>query len=425
MREVRIYPDRESYAARLRKLESLPPAQARLIRRFIDRGAAQGLTFHRLNFYLSHLRRIAEMLGPKFERPSRKDIEALVARVEGLDLEDWTKSNYRQVLKRFYRWRLGRDQAYPDCVAWIRVKRSRNHKLPQDLLSREEIRGMIDACLNPRDRALIATLADSGCRIGEALTLRLRNVSFDEYGVVLMVSGKTGDRRVRMIGDGIAHLSAWMDVHPSKGDREAPLFVGMDKRTWKDALSYAAARKLIDSAARRAGLKKRVHPHLFRHSRASELAKRLPEAPLEQLMGWVHGSSMTKTYVHLSGRDIDRILLESAGIAAPKDEAAEKETLPKACPRCTKLNTRDARFCRQCGLPLDLETGLNLEDARTNFMISFLQLADDPGVRRILQGMIERQAVGGRAPRDGVPADEAPRRQPSSKGRVMRFQASS
>lgn len=57
---------------------------------------------------------------------------------------------------------------------------------------------MVDATLDARDKALIATLYDSRCRIGELLLMKIRNATFGEYGEVLEVpwGGKTGFRNV-------------------------------------------------------------------------------------------------------------------------------------------------------------------------------------------------------------------------------------
>ena len=52
---------------------------------------------------------------------------------------------------------------------------------------------------NPRDKALISVLYKNGCRIGEILTLKVRNVEVDANGVVLIVNGETGQRKVRLI----------------------------------------------------------------------------------------------------------------------------------------------------------------------------------------------------------------------------------
>ena len=91
------------------------------------------------------------------------------------------------------------DHDYPREVKWVRVRRKRKRILPETLLTREDIERLIRATENPRDRALILTHYESVCRIGEILSLKIENVSFDRDGTVLMVSGKTGSRRVRIV----------------------------------------------------------------------------------------------------------------------------------------------------------------------------------------------------------------------------------
>ncbi len=284
-----------------------------------------------------------------FLHPTKEDVEKVIIDVEASDLADWTKVNKRTAVKRFYNRLLGEDEEYPPEVRWIRTSvRNHNLKLPEEMLSRAEVQAMVRASLNPRDKALIATLYDSGARIGEVLGVDVRYVRFDQYGAVIMMNGKTGARRVRIIGDSIAHLAAWLEVHPSNQPK-SPLFVGLDARTAGRRMNYAQARKAIQTAGRRAGIEKRIHPHLFRHSRATELARKVPEAPLESYMGWVPGSKMARTYVHLSGRDVDQVILEAHGL---KEREGPEEATASECPRCRAMNASDSHFCRRCALPL-------------------------------------------------------------------------
>jgi integrase len=101
-------------------------------------------------------------------------------------------------LKKFFRW-LRNSEDYPEEVKWIkaRVKNS-NPKLPEELLTEDEIRRIVSAAENPRDKTLVLVLYETGCRIGELLSLRIKNIQFDEYGALLLLSGKTGQRRVRV-----------------------------------------------------------------------------------------------------------------------------------------------------------------------------------------------------------------------------------
>ena len=58
------------------------------------------------------------------------------------------------------------------------------------------------------------------------------------------------------------------------------------------AMTYDAVHKELRKILKRAGIQRRIYPHLFRHTRASMLASRVAEAPLEAQMGWVPGTKV-------------------------------------------------------------------------------------------------------------------------------------
>jgi len=51
-----------------------------------------------------------------------------------------------------------------------------------------------------------------------------RRKLFDEYGCVLIVHGKTGSRRVRLVWSS-SYLASYLDVHPFKGDPNSFLWL--------------------------------------------------------------------------------------------------------------------------------------------------------------------------------------------------------
>ena len=68
-------------------------------------------------------------------------------------------------------------------------------------------------------------------------------------------------------------------------------------------------------------------------------------------MGWVQGSREAATYVHLSGRDMDRAILALHGLA---DEEREEDKFKVIeCSRCGITNDPGAKFCKGCSLGLD------------------------------------------------------------------------
>ena len=76
--------------------------------------------------------------------------------------------------------------------------------------------------------------------------------------------------------------------------------------------------------------------------------------------GWVQGSDMPATYVHLSGRDVDDKILQIHGLK-PKDMDKKNELNPIECPRCKYINSPVNRYCGRCGTVLDEEERLKIE----------------------------------------------------------------
>lgn len=317
------------------------------------------LSENRLYYYAVRIRKIAEIMGEKFLQPDASDIKRAISQIasrkhkNGSGYSENTVEDYKTAVKRFYRWLAGDDGEIPENVKWIKKKRVTNRQVkPDGLITESEMSLILENCKNPRDRALFSLLYDSGCRIGELMTLRNKDVDYDQYGAVLSVAGKTGYRKVRVVGNSISYLREWQNSHPHRKDENFWLFCGISDSTRDKAMTYDDLHSALKKTLRRAGIKRRIYPHLFRHTRATILASRVTEAPLEAQMGWIHGSRMTQTYVHLSGRDQDKAILKAYGIEVQDDAPIESER-PLNCPRCNEPNDRIARFCWKCGMILD------------------------------------------------------------------------
>ncbi|MGC8993727.1 MAG: tyrosine-type recombinase/integrase, partial [Candidatus Aenigmatarchaeota archaeon] len=244
---------------------------------------------------------------------------------------------------------------YPEVVDWIDTgnKNTNYQKLPQ-VLTMEEINKMIEVCDNLRDKALISVLYESGCRASEILDLKIKDLEFDEYGGVLIVRGKTGSRRIRLISS-IPALKEWLNVHPRKNDPNASLFCSLAKNNKGSPLDVCGLHFIVKEIAKKAGINKRVYPHLFRHTRATHLAKYLTEQELKIYFGWAKGSDMPGVYVHLSGRDVENKILQISGVKPKESESLP--TLPTIkCYRCGEENSSGNKFCWKCGAPLQQKT---------------------------------------------------------------------
>jgi site-specific recombinase XerD/ribosomal protein L40E len=310
--------------------------------------------------YIYTLGKLSQMLNKNFSNANKSDITKLCSKINNSDFKEWTKHDYMVTIKRFYKWLReyeGQDldrRQYPYEVKWIRInmKKSRK-KLPNELLNIEDVKKIAEHTNNLRDRCLILLLYESGARIGELLNVKIKDVESDKYGALVNLFGKTGARKIRIIATAPA-ISNWLLEHPKKEDKNSYLFCGLWGKNRGGELYYRHVNKLLKESGEKAGIKKPLNPHHFRHSRATELAKKLTEAQLCQYMGWVQGSQEASTYVHLSGRDMDKAMLELHGFVEKEKEESKFKII--ICPRCGIKNDPAANFCSQCSLGLDEKT---------------------------------------------------------------------
>ncbi len=342
----------QSVMKKINKL-SIPRSNHKAILAFTDYCFTEGLSSRRVLKYLYTLRTISLRFTKEFCKANREDIEKLVNGIERSDYTEWTKRDFRITLKKFFRWLRGTDD-YPPEVKWLRSTiRNKRAKLPDEILSQDEVQALIAAARIPRDKAFIAALYESGCRIGELLGLRMKHVQQHPHGYQIAVNGKKGSRRLLLIASA-PYLTTWLNQHPMRDDPKAPFWVTADYRAAQ--LSYAQVSAILKRISRRAGIHKAVNPHNFRHSRATHLANHLTEAQMKEYFGWVQGSDMASTYVHLSGRDVDYALLRLNDISVDREERQKNSFSLKVCPRCSLSNPPANKFCSRCGTVLDQKT---------------------------------------------------------------------
>jgi integrase/recombinase XerD len=392
--------------------KAISEGNRKTILKFVWDLQAQGIGLPRLLKYVDLLvviarggRKISHGLGKDFDKATVEDVKRFVARVNESHYADWTKQDLRVALKRFYRWlRHLPDDKDPPETSWIRISNSNGKRiLPEELLTEEEVGKMLQVCDNSRDRAFLACIFETGGRVAEVLNLRRKHVEFDEYGAALILSGKTGDRRDRIIMAAPA-LASWMNDHPDKNP-DAPLWLVIGVKNHYEPLMYDSARQLLKRLAERAGVKKRVNPHSFRHARASSLANVLTEQQLEQYLGWTPGSRMPKIYVHLSGRDLDSALLRMHGLSKETEASKTPKLTVKNCPRCKQKNGPVNRYCSSCGLPLQVEAALEVEESKKEADRWLDLLLKDVEVQELLRRKVrEIMQTFGQKPSTGLPA---------------------
>lgn len=305
-----------------------------------------------------------EVAKKDFGEFTTKDVETLVSDLnklnkirvhEGEPYSEHTKLGVRITLKKFFWWLRGCQtegtrKVYPQEVNWISTKlKIRDEKLPEDILTEEEVKKLITTATNPRDKALIAILYETGTRIAELLTIKIKSITFHNVGASILVGGKTGQRRL-LIVPSTSYLRDWINKHPDKYNPDALVWIKSDC----GQLGYQRVRLIIQRIANKAGIKKRVNPHNFRHTRATILSKHFSDAEMKSYFGWTQSSKMASIYVHLSGKDIDETYKRIYGIQ-DTEQVTQNPLKPITCIRCQEINPPTNTYCYKCGQSLNLQ----------------------------------------------------------------------
>jgi len=164
-----------------------------LIKEFIEDKRALGIGKLRLNKYGYIMRNIDALIGKNFDKVDISDMKKLVCKIDENEWADWTKYDHKIIIKNFWRWL--KKEENPEETKWIKPKiRNGNHKLPEELLTQEEIKALIDATSNLKYKLLVSLLYESGARIAEILNLKLKHISFDNDRPIakIVIDGKTG-----------------------------------------------------------------------------------------------------------------------------------------------------------------------------------------------------------------------------------------
>lgn len=343
------------------------------------------------------LRVISGILGKKYEDATLADIEDLHYKICQKWQRPSTRNKIRKILKKFYQWLEGCPEGeFPPRVKWIRLE-----KVPlvtvteDDLIPHEEAMRICECALNLRDKALFSGKLDAGCRIGEILTVRVGEVKVTDYGAVLESDGKTG-RQPIILTWATPNLSQWLNNHPFKDNPKAPLFPDISKAK-PTQLKYAGARKAFKESVKRAGIKKRVWFHLFKHISSSEDANNgMPDSFRRYKHHWTQSSKMPSVYEHLSQSIIPKIQQDTwkripgASPKAENEQALPKKELVKVCKRCKFDNPSDSMFCNRCGFAVD--DGKAKQTAVATEMANSLlnKLTEDPEKLEKLLELIEK-----------------------------------
>jgi site-specific recombinase XerD len=307
---------------------------------------------------ITALLQLRREIGKSFSQVTKDDIKKLFDWMNEKEYKASTHEKYRVILKTFYKIVYGNNEEYPPCVKWFSVSVGKDIKSKEkgldinEYLEEEEVIKVIQSAPSVQKKAFLAVFYEAGCRPEECLRLTNLDIKFDVNGAILILRGKTGERRVRIVSF-TKLLQSWFDIHPLKDEGQYPLWVSQATNFKNKPLGLRGAQKIIEESLVTAGLHhKHKRLYLLRHSRATHLARFFTEQQMCVFFGWVIGTKVVRRYIHLSGKDLDNTLLSISEGKPIQQNEYQLKTIK--CNRCSETLSPTQQFCGRCGLSLDL-----------------------------------------------------------------------
>ena len=213
-----------------------------------------------------------------------------------------SQSRALSTLRSLYKYLLLEDWIQTDPTELLESPKI-GRQLP-DVLSEDDIDRIIAAIdlskpEGERNRAMLEVLYGCGLRVSELINLQISNLRLKEGFVI--VTGKGNKQRLVPINEqAIKFLKIYKDqvrvLQPIKGEHQDILF--LNRRGAK--LSRVMIFTIIKNLTEKAGIKKKVSPHTFRHSFASHMVNRGANLRVVQEMLGHESITTTEIYTHLN-----------------------------------------------------------------------------------------------------------------------------
>lgn len=350
--------------------ENLSEVNKNLINRFLEH-KRNYITDHALWSYKYSLTRFADTLEKDFDKATKEEINKVGGLVLQSDFSTKTQQDMVGAVKCAFKFWFGENEYYPKQVSGLKRPTSRTAlKLPEEMLSEEQIYQMIKLAGNSRDKFYIALCGlDGALRPIEARNIKWGDIKKDKYGHFVKVytakkSGNKETRTVRIIKSE-PYFIKWSHDYPGEKKDDKFIFITFVDRK---QIGKESLRSMCMRLKHKMGYKGRLYPYLLRHSLITKMSKdpRIPIAVLKKFIGHSLRSNTIAEYQHIGDDDLKDMQLEINGIKK-SEEDKPREINPIECHKCHTKNEYDAEFCVLCNQALNQRRRIDGEDALKEF----------------------------------------------------------
>lgn len=277
----------------------------REINAFLDYLALErGLSPRTIDAYRRDLKRCHAFLGTRgiarIGDAGSTELRDYIYHLKDAGLRPTSIRRALSALRTFFGYLLGEGLVVTDPTE--RVEMPQTWRRLPDTLGAAEVASLLDAPdpaerLYWRDKAMLEFAYASGVRVGELITIKTRDVLFEDG--LAVVFGKGARERIVPVGRAaLRALDVYMrELRPglARGETQGVLFLNARGQP----LSRMGVWKILRKYVRRAGIRKRVTPHTLRHSFATHLLEGGADlAAVQEMLGHADIAT-TQIYTHV------------------------------------------------------------------------------------------------------------------------------
>lgn len=260
---------------------------------YLDAKRIEGRSDKTIERYRYIIQRVFDAVNVPVRKISVFHLRKYFSDEKARGISDRTMDGTRQVLSAFFGWLLKEGLLENDPT--VNLGSIKSIKKVRKPFSQSEIERMKEACENDRDKAIIATLMSTGCRISEICNLNRDSVDF--FKMEILVLGK-GNKERKVYIDEVASMLLKRYLK-SRNDEGTALFTGKGS----ERLQPGGVRAMLKRVEAASGVEN-VHPHRFRRTLATNLIHHgMPIQEVAAILG--HDKiDTTMQYVYINDTDV-------------------------------------------------------------------------------------------------------------------------
>lgn len=216
---------------------------------------SRGYKLQTKKLYKYYIKRFLNFVGGDVENLSEEDLKRYIEFI----LQHNSKKTANFVISAiqfFYRFVLNKN---------INLQRPVSEKKIPEILTKAEVKILVDSCSNLKHRLFLKFLYGCGLRLDEARKIKLNDLRLDEKLLHISLGKNDKDRIIPLVDELIKDVRMFIDLE------KPPVYLFFTSRNREKPISKKTGEMIVKLNAKKAGLRKKVTPHLLRHSFATHL----------------------------------------------------------------------------------------------------------------------------------------------------------